>query len=161
MDEETRREKSAQEQRGRILGTHTRPPAEPPLKSLYIVLREVCAHGYDRRLLSQVRDVLVVTPQLVGAALGADQHRFKNDVVATIQSRCGDRLSLLESHAIAFMALGWAEAATAAYLMERDRSLVECFDETVAISLQSASSDLASSPKTTRSTRRRRRRSSA
>jgi hypothetical protein len=41
------------------------------------------------------------------------------------------------------VALSWLETACGIYLKEGRRSLVECFDETVAICLRSMTDDLA------------------
>ena len=51
--------------------------------------------------------------------------------------------SILELYALTVLALSWLETACGIYLKEGRRSLVECFDETVAICLRSMTDDLA------------------
>lgn len=122
-----------------------RPPAEPVLVSLHAVLRELCVQGYDRRVLAQIRDVLAMNPGLAGAELSSDIRAFEQNIMAKLQSRLGERSSLLEIRALTLMAASWTEAAAGIYLKESNRSLVDCFDEIVMVCLQSAASDLAPS----------------
>jgi AcrR family transcriptional regulator len=118
-----------------------RPAGEPPLVSLHAVLREVCQQGYDRRALAQIRTVLQTNPQMAGLEF-THVVAFKHELVATLESRPGERWSPTELYALTLMALSWFEAATIVYFRKRRRSLVRCFDETVAITLQSAGGDL-------------------
>ena len=86
--------------------------------------------------------MLSTHPQTAGAEF-THVVAFKQELVATLQSRPGEQWSLPELYALTLMALSWFEAATIVYFKERRRSLVRCFDEVVAISLQSAGGDLA------------------
>lgn len=119
-----------------------RPPAEPPLVALHTVLRELCHQGYDRRALSQIRAVLETDPQAATEHLTAGFRSFEHHVVATLQGRHRER-SPLELYALTLMAFGWLETATCIYFKEARRSLVHCFDEAVAVCLQSMTNDLA------------------
>jgi len=117
-----------------------RPADEPVLRSLHAVLRELCRQGYDRRLLEQIREVLAANPRLAEAEIS---HRaFENRVLDELRRRTGDRISPLEIRALTFMAFGWVEAAARIYLSEGDRPMVECFDEVVAICVESAADEL-------------------
>lgn len=122
-----------------------RPPDEPPLVSVHAVLRELCRQGYDRRALEAIRAVLATDPQVAEEELPGGFRAFATSLVATLQSRPGEQHSLMELYALTLMALGWLETACGIYLRERRRSLVQCFDETVAICLRSATGDLAPS----------------
>jgi AcrR family transcriptional regulator len=118
-----------------------RPLSEPPLVSLHAVLREWCAEGYDRRLLAQVRAVLAAEP-LAGERLSGSIGAFERSVVETLQHRLDGRMSSIEAHALTKMACTWFLTAAHVYLMEGRRSLVKCFDEVVAICVQSGARDL-------------------
>jgi AcrR family transcriptional regulator len=122
-----------------------RPPAEPPLVSLHAVLRELCVQGYDRRALAQIRAVLETDPQVAEEELTGGFRAFARNLLATLQSRPGEPRSILELYALTVLALSWLETACGIYLKERRPSLVECFDETVAICLRSMTDDLAPS----------------
>jgi AcrR family transcriptional regulator len=122
-----------------------RPPAEPPLVSLHAVLRELCVQGYDRRALAQIRAVLETDPQAAEEELSGGFRAFARNLLATLQSRPGEARSILELYALTVLALSWLETACGIYLKEGRRSLVECFDETVAICLRSMTDDLAPS----------------
>jgi AcrR family transcriptional regulator len=110
-----------------------RPVTEPPLVSLHAVLRELAEHGYDRRLLAQVRAVLTTEPRLARDELSLGTFVFEKKAIAALQSRDGETRSHLELHAVTFMAASWLMTATHLYLVEGRRSLLECFDEVVAI----------------------------
>ena len=120
-----------------------RPPAEPPLVSLHAVLRELCEQGYDRRALSQIRAVLATNPRAAEEGLTGGFRAFATNLVAALESRHGQPRSLLELYGLTVMALSWLETACGIYLREGRRSLVDCFDETVAICLESMTDDLA------------------
>ncbi len=120
---------------------HERPPAEPALVSLHAVLRELCVQGYDRRVLAKIRDVLAMNPSLAGQEF-AVVLAFEANLTTAIQSRLGKPFSL-EIYALTLMALSWFTAAIRIYLRENRSSLVDCFDEIVAVSLRSAASNLA------------------
>ena len=47
-----------------IARLHERPRSEPPLVSLHAVMRQMCEQGYDRPLLTQIRNVLAAEPKL-------------------------------------------------------------------------------------------------
>src|SRR5215469_10928955 len=53
-----------------------RPVSEPPLVSLYAVLRELCEQGYDRRLLGQIRAVLAIEPRFATEELSIGVRAF-------------------------------------------------------------------------------------
>jgi AcrR family transcriptional regulator len=120
-----------------------RPPAEAPLVSMHAVLRELCIQGYDRRALAQIRAVLETDPQAAEEELSGGFRAFARNLLATLQSRPGEARSILELYALTVLALSWLETACGIYLKEGRRSLVECFDETVAICLRSMTDDLA------------------
>jgi AcrR family transcriptional regulator len=122
-----------------------RPPAEPPLVSLHAVLRELCVQGYDRRALAQIRAVLETDPQAAEEELTGGFRAFAKNLLATLQSRPGEPRSLQELYALTVLALSWLETACGIYLREGRRSLVECFDETVAICLRAMTDELAPS----------------
>ena len=122
-----------------------RPPAEPPLVSLHAVLRELCVQGYDRRALAQIRAVLATDPQVAEEELTGGFRAFATNLLAVLQSRPGEPGSLLELYALIVLALSWLETACGIYLKEGRRSLVECFDDTVAICLRAMTDDLAPS----------------
>jgi AcrR family transcriptional regulator len=120
-----------------------RPPSEAPLVSLHLVLRELCQQGYDRQLLAQIRTVLANEPQFAGEQLWGGTRAFEQKVIATLEQRLGPRRSALEIKALTHMALGWFMTAAHMYLTEpRQRSLVRCFDEVVAVCAQSSAHDL-------------------
>ena len=113
-----------------------RPTGEPVLASLYAVLRELAAMGYDRRLLAQIRAVLRTNPGLVGEELAVGVHGFERDIMATLESRADRAASSAEIRALTLMALSWFDAAVRVYLMEGKAALVECFDEVVAVCIR-------------------------
>jgi AcrR family transcriptional regulator len=131
-----------------------RPPAEPPLVSLHAVLRELCEQGYDRLALSQIRAVLAANPLIAGEQF-AGGLAFERHLVATLQTRHGEQWSLLELDALTRMALSWLDTACNVYFKEGRRSLVRCFDETVATCLQSVTDDLGRSLRKSSSGKRR------
>jgi AcrR family transcriptional regulator len=120
-----------------------RPPEEPPLVSLHAVLRELCVQGYDRRALAQIRAVLETDPQVAEEELTGGFRAFATNLLATLEGRPGEPRSLLELYALIVLALSWLETACGIYLKEGRRSLVECFDETVAICLRAMTDELA------------------
>jgi hypothetical protein len=89
--------------------------------------------------------VLETNPALAVAELAGGTRAFEKNVVATIQGRLGGPSTVLESHALTLMALSWFDAACRLYLKENRPSLVECFDEIVALCLTTAAGDLAPS----------------
>jgi AcrR family transcriptional regulator len=114
-----------------------RPRSEPVLVSLHLVLREMCYHGYDRRLLAQIRAVLIADPESSGNRLWAGAQAFQRTLVETLKTRLAEQESTLEISAMTRMALGWFITATHIYLIEDRPSLVGCFDEVVATCVQS------------------------
>jgi hypothetical protein len=116
--------------------------AEPLLVSLHAVLRELAEHGYDRRLLAQIRAVLTTEPRLARDELSVGTFVFEKKAIAALQSRAGETRSLLEIHAVTFMVASWFTTASHLYLVEGRRSLLECFDEVVA----ACARELADSP---------------
>jgi AcrR family transcriptional regulator len=116
-----------------------RPASEPPLVSLLAVLRELAEHGYNRRLLAQIRAVLAAQPGLLGEELWAGTDAFAMSVVATLQSRVGDQHSATEVQAVTLMALGWFVSAVNRFLLERAGSLAECFDDVVTLCVEAGS----------------------
>jgi AcrR family transcriptional regulator len=109
-----------------------RPASEPPLQSLYTVLRELSIEGYDRDLLAQVRTVLATEPRLAGGELAAGNRAQKDQLIEVLEDRAGDTQSFAELQAITVMAMGWFSSAAHIFLTEDRGSLVECFDEIVA-----------------------------
>jgi AcrR family transcriptional regulator len=122
-----------------------RPPDEPPLVSLHAVLRALCAEGYDRRALAHIRAVLTTNPQVAEEELTGGFRAFATNLVAALQSRSGEERSLLELYGVTVIALSWLETACGIYLKEARPSLVECFDEIVAVCVRSVADDLAPS----------------
>lgn len=96
------------------------------------MLRELAEHGYDRRLLAQIRAVLTTEPRLARDELSIGTFQFEKKLVEALQSREGETRSLLEIHTVSFMAAGWFTTATHLYFIEGRPSLLECFDEVVA-----------------------------
>lgn len=119
-----------------------RPASEPALVSLHAVLRDLCEQGYDRRLLAQIRAVLTSESRFAGTQLWAGVREFQESVVATLEDREGRGLSALEIRALTLMACDWFLTAAHVYLTEGRDSLVACFDEVVAICVESTSIDL-------------------
>jgi AcrR family transcriptional regulator len=120
-----------------------RPPSEPPLVSLHVVLRELCKQGYDRQLLAQIRAVLANEPQFAGEQLWGGTRAFEHKVIATLEQRLGPGRSALEIKALTHMSFGWFMTAAHMYLTEpKRRSLVRCFDEVVEVCVQSSGRDL-------------------
>jgi AcrR family transcriptional regulator len=109
-----------------------RPSSEPLLVSVHAVLRELAEHGYDPRMLAQIRAVLRTEPRLAVDQLSAGSFAFENKLVAMLQSQRGADHSRLEVHALAAMACGWFLAAVRVHLIQGRPSLVKCFDEVVA-----------------------------
>ena len=120
-----------------------RPLEEPPLVSLHAVLRQLSEEGYDRQRLEQIRVVLASEPNLVGEEITALVQAFEKNLVAVLESRIGRQPSRMEIRALTLMALSWLDAAARIYLMENKPSMVECFDEIVAVCLRSSAHDLA------------------
>jgi AcrR family transcriptional regulator len=119
-----------------------RPASEPPLQSLYTVLRELSIEGYDRDLLAQVRAVLATEPRLAGGELAAGSRAQKDQLIGALEDRAGGTRSLAELHALTVMAMGWFSSAAHIFLTEDRTSLVECFDEVVAACVDSTARQL-------------------
>jgi AcrR family transcriptional regulator len=111
-----------------------RPASEPPLVSLHAVLRDLCVEGYDRGLLDQIRTVLATEPRLAGEQVSGGTKAFELSVLATLRDRVAGNASEVELLAITKMACGWFVTAAHVYLVEQRPSLVDCFDEIVAVS---------------------------
>lgn len=122
-----------------------RPADEPPLVSLHAVLRALCTEGYDRRALAHIRAVLTTNPQVAEEELTGGFRAFATNLMAALQSRPGEERSVLELYGVTVVALSWLETACGIYLREARPSLVECFDETVAVCVRSVADDLAPS----------------
>jgi len=135
-----------------------RPPCEPLLESLHAVLRELAEQGYDRRLLAQIRAVIESEPRLEGQVLSVGSRAFQYRVIAALQSRDGERRSLLEIHAATLMTFAWFTTAADIYLIEGRPSLVECFDEVAATCLSGSADLLADRVASVRAPRARERR---
>jgi hypothetical protein len=116
-----------------------RPSSEPVLVSLHMVLRELCYEGYDRRLLAQIRSVLATDSESIGDRLWGGVQAFQNLLVDALEGRPEQTASSLEIRALTRMALGWFITASHIYLTEDRPSLVGCFDEVVAVCVQSSS----------------------
>jgi AcrR family transcriptional regulator len=119
-----------------------RPAAEPPLVSLHAVIRELCEQDYDRRVLTQLRDILTTQPQLAGEQLALGGRAFEMNLVTALQNRHDAKGSSLEIQALTLMATGWLTTAAHVYLTEGRPSLVTCFDEVVAACVQASARDL-------------------
>jgi AcrR family transcriptional regulator len=119
-----------------------RPLSEPPLVSLHAVLRELCAQGYDRRLLAQIRAVLALDPRFAGEELSFGFRAFEKTLIATLESRMGQGASSLEIQALTEMAESWFLTAVRAYLKQGRQSLVDYFDEVVVACARSVGRDL-------------------
>jgi AcrR family transcriptional regulator len=119
-----------------------RPASEPPLQSLYTVLRELCIEGYDRDLLAQIRAVLATEPRLAGEELAAGSRAATNQLIDALQSHSADDHTFAELHAVTVMAVGWLSSAAHIFLTEDRASLVDCFDEVVSVCVESAVRDL-------------------
>jgi AcrR family transcriptional regulator len=120
-----------------------RPPSEPPLVSLYAVLRELCERGYERRLLNQIRLVLAMDSGPAGEQWSLGFRAFETNMVTVLKSRAGARHSVAEIVALTEMAEGWFLTAIRLYFKQGKRSLVRYFDEVVAACAQSVTDDLA------------------
>jgi AcrR family transcriptional regulator len=120
-----------------------RPPSEPTLVSLHVVLRELCEQGYERPLLNQIRLVLAMEPRFAGEQLFRGVRAFEANLVATLESRAVRQHSSGEILALTEMAESWFRTATRLYFKQGERSLVEYFDEVVATCVQSSAVDLA------------------
>lgn len=116
-----------------------RPASEPLLVSLHTVLRELADHGFERRMLEQIRAVLRTEPQLAIDQLSAGSFAFENKLIARLQSQRRADYSPLEIHALTAMACGWFLAAVRVHLSQGRPSLVKCFDEIVATSVRAGS----------------------
>jgi AcrR family transcriptional regulator len=121
-----------------------RPRSEPSLVSLHAILRDLCKEGYDRQLLALVREVIATDPQIAITRLPAGSLAFEKSLVATLELRDGEHRSTLELSALTLMATGWLVTASHIYLTEGRQSLVECFDEVVAVCVRSGARDLGS-----------------
>jgi AcrR family transcriptional regulator len=110
-----------------------RPSTEPLLVSLHTVFRELAERGYDRRLLAQIRAILTTQPRLARDELSVGGFLFEKKLVEALRDREGETRSYLEVHAVAFMAASWFTTATHLYFIEGRPSLLECYDEVVAV----------------------------
>jgi AcrR family transcriptional regulator len=110
-----------------------RPSGEPLLVSLHAVFRELAEHGYDRRLLAQIRAVLSTEPRLAREELSVGGFLFEKKLVEALRTRDGETRSYLEIHAVTFMAASWFTTATHLYFTDGRSSLLECYDEVVAV----------------------------
>jgi hypothetical protein len=121
-----------------------RPPAEPPLVTLYTVLRDLCEQGYDRRHLDQIRAVLNTEPRLAGEqySLSTGVRAFDKTFMAAFESRLGPGQPALGLQALSEMAEGWYVTAVRLYLKHGRRSLVRYFDEVVATCVHASTRDL-------------------
>lgn len=109
-----------------------RPATEPLLLSLHTVFRELAEHGFDRRLLAQIRAVLTADPRLARDELSVGGFQFEKKIVEALRTRDGETRSYLEIHAVTFMAVSWFTTATHLYFIEGRPSLLDCYDEVVA-----------------------------
>jgi AcrR family transcriptional regulator len=121
-----------------------RSPAEPPLVTLYTVLRDLCEQGYDRRHLDQIRAVLDTEPRLAGEQYGlsAGVRAFDKTFIAAFESRLGPGQRALGLQALSEMAEGWYITAVRLYLKQGRRSLVKYFDEVVVTCVHASARDL-------------------
>jgi AcrR family transcriptional regulator len=119
-----------------------RPSSEPPLISLYAVLRELCERGYERPLLNQIRLVLAMEPRPERDQWSLGLRAFGANLVTVLYDRAGDRYSLDDIVALTEMVEGWFVTAVRLYFKHGKRSLIKYFDEVVAACAQSISQDL-------------------
>ena len=121
-----------------------RPRSEPPLVSLHAVMRQMCEQGYDRPLLTQIRNVLAAEPKLaiehVSLVGGVS---FEQELVAALEQR-GAEASGAELQALAAMVSMWFLTAVRIYFRDKRRSsLLRCFDEVVAACVRASIVDLS------------------
>jgi len=90
--------------------------------------------------------------------LSVGSRAFQYRVIAALQSRDGERRSLLEIHAATLMTFAWFTTAADIYLIEGRPSLVECFDEVAATCLCGSADLLADRVASVRAPRARERR---
>jgi AcrR family transcriptional regulator len=119
-----------------------RPMSEPPIVSLHTVMRELCEQGYDRDLLALIRTVLKTEPQFAYAQLSIGTRAFEKDLLSVLHSRQGQQQSSLEAWAMVLMAQTWLDTAIRVYLFEGRRTLVEYFDEVVAVCARLMAEDI-------------------
>ncbi|CAI7981103.1 TetR family transcriptional regulator [Frankia sp. Hr75.2] len=119
-----------------------RPADEAPLTSLHLLLRELAEQGYEQRLIEQIRAVVATEPQLAAEQFSTGSRAFETSLAAVLESRCGDTIPALEIRALTKMALGWFSTAAHIYLTEERPSLLECFDDVVAVCAQASARDL-------------------
>jgi AcrR family transcriptional regulator len=117
-----------------------RPPTEPLLVSLHTVLRELAERGFERRLLAQIRAVLTTEPRLARDELSVGGFQFEKKLVEALRSRDGETRSDLEIHAVTLMAVSWFTTAVHLYFIEDRPSLLDCYDEVVAVCARSVES---------------------
>lgn len=108
-----------------------RPEGEPPLVSLHAVFRELAVQGFDRRLLTQIRNVLA-EGQVRAEEPSVAGLEFQRKLVGSLDGRGSAAYSLVELHALAEMVSGWFLTATRMYFKGERGSLVQCYDEAVA-----------------------------
>ena len=109
---------------------------------MHAVLRELCEQGYERKLLDQIRAVLALDPRFASEELSIGLRAFEKTLIATLESRVGQRESSLEIQALTEMAESWFLTAVRAYLKQGRKSLLEYFDEVVAACARSIGRDL-------------------
>ena len=121
-----------------------RPRSEPPLVSLHAVMRQMCEQGYDRPLLTQIRNVLAAEPKLAIAHVSlVGGVSFEQELVAALEQR-GAEASGAELQALAAMVSMWFLTAVRVYFRDRRRSsLLRCFDEVVAACVRASIVDLS------------------
>lgn len=110
-----------------------RPLGEPPLTSLYIVFRELAEKGYEQRVLTQIRAVIAANPQLATEQFWTGSRTFETNLAAVLEDRDDPTLSPLAIRALTQMVVAWFTTAGQIYLTEGNRSLLECYDEVVAV----------------------------
>src|SRR4051812_1646267 len=118
-----------------------RPLAEPAIVSLHIVLRELCDHGFDRKLLDQIRMVIAQEARTEAPAMSLGLNAFEQNVIATLEARLGPK-SAVQARALTYMALGWVAAAAHVYLNNKRVALVDCFDDAVEACLHASAAEL-------------------
>ena len=119
-----------------------RPRSEPPIVSLYRVLRAQCELGYDRAVLAQIRAVLGAEPEIVGSQLQLGIRAFQQQLVDVLEAPSIPDRSSVEIRSVTLMATGWFVTAAHVYLVENRPSLVDCFDEAVETCLRWTVEDL-------------------
>lgn len=122
-----------------------RPDDEPPLASLYAVFREQAEIGYEPRLLAPIRSVIAAQPELATQQFWSGSRAFETSLAGLLEDRDKTGLSSLEIRALTQMVVAWFTTAGQTYITEDRASLLECFDEVVAVCARATAEEFDSS----------------